>query len=187
MAEKDKKNINNLNSNTSNSNNNNNNYQEKSYIPTSLDLTKFMPLIEECKSKSQSFQDGLSTSVKNMIVPEDSNFYIPQNILNHKTPFPSVPPNLNLELFEKFNEDTLMFIFFDQSHTQAKYYAGKQLTKKGWMFHKKFNTFFEPIKPLKVQNEEYIEGRFRYWDYETWTAIDKKSFKFETNQWDKFE
>lgn len=40
-------------------------------------------------------------------------------------------------IFEKFNPDTLFFIFYYQQGTYQQYLAAKELKKQSWRFHKK--------------------------------------------------
>lgn len=153
-----------------------------------LDFSKFQPLLDEVKNQNFEFEDMLATSSKFMISPEETNYYIPQSIISFKTTFPSVQPLFNIEVFDKFDESTLMFIFFYQNNPYAKYNAGKILTKRGWMYSKKFSTWFEPQKPIKSQTDEYIEAKFKYWDFEKdFGSATKKDFKFELKLWEKFE
>lgn len=155
---------------------------------TLLDISKFQPFIDDINSKNQNFCEMLSTSVKNSISPEDTNHYIPQNILNIQTSFPSVPPVINSELFDKFDDSTLMFICFYQNNPQTRYTAGKILTKRGWMYSRKYSTWFEPQKPLRNSTNEIMEGKFKYWDFEKdWSTFVKKDFKFELKHWEKFD
>ena len=56
----------------------------------------------------------MSASIKNSITSQDSTIYNPKN--NHFVPtkFPHSPLPLRIDLYEKFNDDTLFFIFFIQ-------------------------------------------------------------------------
>ena len=154
----------------------------------SLDTSKFQSFIDEANTNPNSFDEMIAASAKHMIIPEDTNEYIPLNIINYSPVFPLIPPIINYELFEKFDDSTLMFIFFYQNNNTAKIYAGKNLSKRGWMFNKKYSTFLEPQKPMKNITEEYLEGKFKFWDFEKdWGFGVKKDFKFELKHLEKFE
>lgn len=155
----------------------------------SLDFTKFQPFMDDVKTKNQNFDEMLNTSVKHMVSQEDTISYTPQNIINFPTILPNIPPTMNVDLFEKFDECTLMFIFFYQNNNHAKYNAGKVLSKRGWMFNKKYGTWFEAIKPLKTTTDEYIEGKFKYWDFDNeWAPVlKKKEIKFEFKNLETYE
>ena len=61
-----------------------------------------------------------------------------------------------------------------------RYYAIKELKKRGWKFHNKFSTFFLLQGEPKTENKDYIEGKFKFFDFEQdWVIRTKKDFKFE--------
>jgi CCR4-NOT transcriptional regulation complex NOT5 subunit len=63
---------------------------------------------------------------------------------------------------------------------QLRYQAIKILQERGWKFHNKFSTFFQLQGNSKVENEEFIEGKFKFFDFEQdWVMRTKKEFKFE--------
>lgn len=157
-----------------------------------LDTSRFLPFIEEMNksisSQKISPQEMLSSSMKNIIKPEDTNFYIPQNILLFSTVFPQSPHLIKGDMYEKIDINTLMFIFFFQNDSNIKYNAGKELSKRGWMYSKKYSTWFILTSPPKVKNDEFIEGKFKYWDFSNeWTTAYKKDFKFEMKHLEKFD
>jgi CCR4-NOT transcriptional regulation complex NOT5 subunit len=58
--------------------------------------------------------------------------------------------------------------------------AAKELNKRGWMYNKKFFTFFQLQGPPKTKTDEYVEGKFKYFDFEEgWVTRPKKDYKFE--------
>lgn len=56
--------------------------------------------------------DYICASVKYAITPQDSTFFLQKN--NHFAPtkYPQSPLPIRNETFEKYNEDTLFFIFY---------------------------------------------------------------------------
>lgn len=87
--------------------------------------------------------------------------------------FPQVPIVLKQDILEKFDIDTLFFIFFIQQvflnlikDPYMQYLATKRLKALKWMFHKKYQTWFQIIGQPKNQTNEYIEGTFYYFDFE---------------------
>lgn len=83
-------------------------------------------------------------------------------------------------LFEKLPMDTLFFIFYFQQGTYQQYLAAKQLKKHSWRFHKKYMTWFQRHEEPKVATEEFEEGTYVYFDYESgWCQRIKAEFKFE--------
>jgi CCR4-NOT transcriptional regulation complex NOT5 subunit len=47
-----------------------------------------------------------------------------------------------------------------------QYLATKRLKALKWMFHKKYQTWFQIIGQPKNQTNEFIEGTFYYFDFE---------------------
>lgn len=83
-------------------------------------------------------------------------------------------------LFEKLPMDTLFFVFYFQQGTYQQYLAAKQLKKHSWRFHKKYMTWFQRHEEPKVATEEFEEGTYVYFDYESgWCQRIKAEFKFE--------
>lgn len=83
--------------------------------PFQMDYSKYQTFIEEVKNKNLNSPEFIISSIKNTITEQDSTFYNAKN--NHFIPtkYPHSPlPIKPTETFEKFNEDTLFFIFFIQ-------------------------------------------------------------------------
>lgn len=48
------------------------------------------------------------------------------------------------------------------------------------MYNKKFFTFFQLQGPPKSKTDEFVEGKFKYFDFEEgWVTRPKKDYKFE--------
>jgi len=111
--------------------------------------------------------------------------YNPRNVYAHTHPtFPSAPQFTTQseisDLFERLPMDTLFFVFYFQQGTYQQYLAAKQLKKHSWRFHKKYMTWFQRHEEPKVATEEYEEGTYVYFDYESgWCQRIKQEFKFE--------
>ena len=175
----------NLNNNSLNKTNNSDNITKNIYT---LDTTKFQPYLEEVQSKDFNQEEMIKNSVQHYIKPEDTIYYYPQNFVNIPTLFPTVPHLLKPNLYEKFDLNTLMFIFFYQNNLNVKYNIGKELSKRGWMYSKRYTTWFMLVPPAKSKTEDVIEGKFKFFDFEReWGFSIKKDFKFELKNWEKFE
>ena len=125
--------------------------------------------------------------------------YVPPN--PHKTPahYPQQPhPAFEQpENFANFDPDTLFFIFYYQQSTYQQYLAAKELKKKSWRFHKKYQTWFQRAEQPVYVNEEYVttatvslppthhahsceQGNYVYFDYEDgWVSRLKNNFVFK--------
>ena len=61
-----------------------------------------------------------------------------------------------------------------------RYLAARELKKRGWLYNKKFFTFFQLQGPPKNKTDDYVEGKFKFFDFEEdWILRQKKDFKFE--------
>ena len=57
--------------------------------------------------------------------------------------FPKMPIFNTPEQIEKFNLDTLFFLFYYQQGSYQQYLAGKALKQLNWRYHKKYLTWFQ--------------------------------------------
>lgn len=110
--------------------------------------------------------------------------YIPRNPYPTHPAFPASPaPVLELaSTFEKLDADTLFFIFYYQQGTYQQYLAARELKKQSWRFHKKYSTWFQRHEEPQVTTDEYEQGTYVYFDYETgWCQRIKAGFRFEVS------
>ncbi|KAF9107868.1 proteinral negative regulator of transcription subunit 5 [Mortierella sp. GBA35] len=106
-----------------------------------------------------------------------------------KNPYPTPsyypqtpPPGLfeNPVTFEKFDIDTLFFIFYYQQGTYQQFLAARELKKQSWRFHKKYLTWFQRHEEPKAITDDYEQGTYIYFDYEgAWCQRKKTDFRFE--------
>ena len=83
-------------------------------------------------------------------------------------------------IFERFDTDTLFFIFYFCQGTLQQYLAARELKRQSWRFHKKFLTWFQRHEEPLAITEEYEEGAYIYFDYENaWCQRKKVEFRFE--------
>lgn len=92
-------------------------------------------------------------------------------------------PNSDLEyprMFEKYDLDTLFFIFYYQQGTYHQHLAAKELKKLSWRFHTKYLTWFQRREDPRVTTAEYERGAYVYFDYDAgWCQRMKTDFTFE--------
>jgi hypothetical protein len=77
----------------------------------------------------------------------------------------------NIALFEKLSTDSLFFAFYYQQGSYQQFLAAKQLKKHSWRYHKKYLTWFQRHEEPKVAGDEYEEGTYVYFDYESGKCI----------------
>jgi CCR4-NOT transcription complex subunit 3 len=108
--------------------------------------------------------------------------YIARNPCYTSPYYPQTPAPIfdNPAIFEKFDTDTLFFIFYYQQGTYQQYLAARELKKQSWRYHKKYLTWFQRHEEPKEITEDYEQGTYVYFDYETgWCQRKKTEFTFE--------
>lgn len=72
-------------------------------------------------------------------------------------------------LYAKIDNDTLFYIFYYRQNTYQQYLAAKALKTQSWRFHKQYQTWFQRHEEPKTITEEFEQGTYRFFDYEsTW-------------------
>jgi len=108
--------------------------------------------------------------------------YLPRNQILTAAYYPQIPlPVFEAPaIFEKFDTDTLFFIFYYQQGTYQQYLAARELKKQSWRYHKKYLTWFQRHEEPKEITNDYEQGTYVYFDYETgWCQRKKTEFTFE--------
>jgi len=100
------------------------------------------------------------------------NHYRPQH------PFPYTPSHYPQEplpifddqrLYSRIDTDTLFYLFYYRQGTYQQMLAAKALKGQSWRFHKQYSTWFQRHEEPKSITEEYEQGTYRFFDYEsTW-------------------
>lgn len=156
-----------------------------SKIPSAL-----ADLIPSEASKNKPIDESLQqlllqSSLANMPDVADSErlkHYVPKVPQMVPPYYPQAPaPSFDHpSVFEKFDTDTLFFIFYFQQGTYQQYLAARELKKQSWRFHKKYLTWFQRHEEPKSITEEFEQGTYVYFDYETsWCQRKKSEFTFE--------
>ncbi|KAI9361217.1 Not1 N-terminal domain, CCR4-Not complex component-domain-containing protein [Zopfochytrium polystomum] len=139
----------------------------------------------EAKDDATFFQHMLETSFQYIPEPHDSErpkHYMPKQPFPSPSYYPQTPhPALeSQQLFEKFDVDTLFFIFYYQQGTFQQYLAARELKRQSWRFHKKYVTWFQRHEEPKAITDEYEQGTYVYFDYEgSWSQRKKTDFRFD--------
>ena len=133
---------------------------------------------------TQDFGFALSSSLD--FIPDTPYEKDPSNDDgNSDTSYPKTP-NMKLlqpEFFKKYDVDTLFFIFFYFPGTSQQYFAGKELHRRGWVFHKNYGSWFLMVGEPTESNAEYTVGKFDYLDHtsESWNIRSKSNFKIDNS------
>lgn len=114
---------------------------------------------------------------------ERNKQYTPRNPYpNAPASYPVMPSPIfeNPAVFEKLGTDALFFIFYYAQGTYQQYLAARELKKQSWRYHKKYMTWFQRHEEPKVTTDDYEQGTYVYFDYETgWCQRIKSDFRFE--------
>ncbi|KAK0883007.1 general negative regulator of transcription subunit 5 [Friedmanniomyces endolithicus] len=104
------------------------------------------------------------------------------------TPYPYTPahyPTTPLPIFDdprlysRIDTDSLFYAFYYRQGTYQQYLAAKALKGQSWRFHKQYQTWFQRHEEPKSITEEFEQGTYRFFDYEsTWMNRRKADFKF---------
>ncbi|XP_010454047.1 PREDICTED: general negative regulator of transcription subunit 3 [Camelina sativa] len=121
--------------------------------------------------------------------------YTPRNPAITPSTFPQTQAPIinNPVLWERlgsdaYGTDTLFFAFYYQQNSYQQYLAAKELKKQSWRYHRKFNTWFQRHKEPKIATDEYEQGAYVYFDFQTpkdenqeggWCQRIKNEFTFE--------
>ncbi|PYI08828.1 CCR4-NOT transcription complex, subunit 3 [Aspergillus sclerotiicarbonarius CBS 121057] len=135
---------------------------------------------------SPSVQRMLATSLTNCPEPADAEkprHYKPQNPYNTPLYYPQEPLAIfdDPRLYEtgRIDTDTLFYLFYYRQGTYQQYLAAKALKNQSWRFHKQYQTWFQRHEEPKTITEEFEQGTYRFFDYEsTWMNRRKADFKF---------
>ena len=128
-----------------------------------------------------ALNDSLSAA-PNTVEKDRSRQYTPQNPYPTPTSYPGTPAAIfdNPAVFDKLGTDCLFFIFYYAQGTYQQYLAARALKKQSWRFHKKYMTWFQRHEEPKITTDEYEQGTYVYFDYETgWCTRIKQDFRFE--------
>ncbi|GCB17546.1 general negative regulator of transcription subunit 3 [Aspergillus awamori] len=135
---------------------------------------------------SPSVQRMLATSLANCPEPADAEkprHYKPQNPYNTPLYYPQEPLSIfdDPRLYEtgRIDTDTLFYLFYYRQGSYQQYLAAKALKNQSWRFHKQYQTWFQRHEEPKTITEEFEQGTYRFFDYEsTWMNRRKADFKF---------
>ncbi|KAI9805720.1 MAG: general negative regulator of transcription subunit 5 [Piccolia ochrophora] len=107
--------------------------------------------------------------------------YKPQTRYSTPSHYPQEPLSIfdDSRLYTRIDTDTLFYVFYYRQGTYQQYLAAKSLKNQSWRFHKQYQTWFQRHEEPKTITEEFEQGTYRFFDYEsTWMNRRKADFKF---------
>ncbi|KAJ5624071.1 hypothetical protein N7510_000380 [Penicillium lagena] len=159
------------------------------HLPPGLqDLVQSFETTKEraTNNPSPSVQRLLATSLTTCPEPGDAEkprHYKPANPYNTPLYYPQEPLSIfdDPRLYDtgRIDTDTLFYLFYYRQGSYQQYMAAKALKNQSWRFHKQYQTWFQRHEEPKNITEEFEQGTYRFFDYEsTWMNRRKADFKF---------
>ncbi|KAI0802731.1 Not1 N-terminal domain, CCR4-Not complex component-domain-containing protein [Xylaria sp. FL0064] len=160
------------------------------HLPAALqDLVESFESIKNKRSApvhSQSALRMMAASQLNMAMLDASDgepprSYKPETRYNSPSGYPQEPLAIldDPRLYSRIEPDTLFYVFYYKQGSYQQYLAAKALKDQSWRFHKQYQTWFQRHEEPKNITEEFEQGTYRFFDYEsTWMNRRKADFKF---------
>ena len=136
----------------------------------SFEITKNRPPSTPSPSVQRLLSASLATC-PDFLDAEKPRHYKPQTKYNTPRYYPQEPSIIidDPNLYGRIDTDTLFYIFYYRQGTYQQYLAAKSLKSQSWRFHKQYQTWFQRHEEPKTITEEYEQGTYRFFDYEsTW-------------------
>jgi len=146
----------------------------------SFEVTKRRPAAVNAPA-TQRMQAVSETSKPGILDAEPPRNYQPDVKFHSHTRFPQEPLSIfdDPRLYTRIDPDTLFYVFYYKQGTYQQYLAARALKDQSWRFHKQYQTWFQRHEEPKSITEEFEQGTYRFFDYEsTWMNRRKADFKF---------
>lgn len=102
---------------------------------------------------------------------EQPRYYKPKYRFQTPSYYPQEPLPIfdDPRIYARVDPDTLFYVFYYKQGTYQQYLAAKSLKDQSWRFHKQYQTWFQRHEEPKTITEEFEQGTYRFFDYEsTW-------------------
>lgn len=150
-----------------------------SFESTRQRITNPLPLANSPANLSRILE-GTLVNTPDTIDAEKPKHYKPVTKYHspHYYPQEVLPIFDDPKLYQRIDTDTLFYIFYYKQGTYQQYLAAKELKRQSWRFHKMYQTWFQRHEEPKIITDEYEQGTYRFFDYEsTWMNRRKTEFK----------
>ena len=82
-------------------------------------------------------------------------------------------------LYQRLDTESLFYAFYYRQGAWAQWLAARALKGQSWRFHKQYQTWFQRHEEPKTITEEFEQGTYRFFDYEsTWYGLSLVSGPF---------
>jgi CCR4-NOT transcription complex subunit 3 len=149
------------------------------HLPSSLQdlLDSFEATKNDINASSTKPPDERMLASSMATAPDSADTEAPRHY-NPQNPYPFTPSHYPQEplpifddprLYSRIETDALFYAFYYQQGTFQQYLAAKALKSQSWRFHKQYQTWFQRHEEPKAITEDYEQGTYRFFDYEsTW-------------------
>ncbi|CED84888.1 CCR4-NOT transcriptional regulation complex, NOT5 subunit [Phaffia rhodozyma] len=113
---------------------------------------------------------------------EKPRYYVPKNPYQTPLYYPQEPfvGFQDKTIYSKMDLDTLFYIFYYHANTYEQWLAAQELKRQSWRFHKQYLTWFQRLSQPQAITEDYEQGMYIYFDWESsWVQRKKADFRFE--------
>eukprot|EP00331_Platyophrya_macrostoma_P001667 CAMPEP_0176419644 /NCGR_PEP_ID=MMETSP0127-20121128/8168_1 /TAXON_ID=938130 /ORGANISM="Platyophrya macrostoma, Strain WH" /LENGTH=248 /DNA_ID=CAMNT_0017800157 /DNA_START=94 /DNA_END=840 /DNA_ORIENTATION=+ len=96
-------------------------------------------------------------------------------------------PKLNFQIFQKFQVETLFYVFYSMPRDVLQVAAAQELTNRDWRYHKRLHMWITriPGKEPTVKHQTFEKGPFKIFNPDTWKAEDREDFMLEYSELDE--
>ncbi|KAL2149179.1 hypothetical protein VTH82DRAFT_8527 [Thermothelomyces myriococcoides] len=146
----------------------------------SFEVTKKRPAPINAPA-TQRMQAASEANKPGILDSEPPRNYQPDVKFHSHTRYPQEPLAIfdDPRLYSRIDPDTLFYVFYYKQGTYQQYLAARALKDQSWRFHKQYQTWFQRHEEPKSITEEFEQGTYRFFDYEsTWMNRRKADFKF---------
>ncbi|KAF2502726.1 CCR4-NOT transcription complex [Lophium mytilinum] len=158
------------------------------HLPSSLqDLLESFEATKKDITSSSRPQNDNALEISMRTAPDSVDAEAPRHY-KPANPYPFTPPHYPQEplpifddprLYSRIETDALFYAFYYRQGTYQQYLAAKALKLQSWRFHKQYQTWFQRHEEPKSITEDYEQGTYRFFDYEsTWMNRRKADFRF---------
>mmetsp|Transcript_39109 Transcript_39109/g.47346 ORF Transcript_39109/g.47346 Transcript_39109/m.47346 type:complete len:519 (+) Transcript_39109:125-1681(+) len=94
------------------------------------------------------------------------------------------PLRLQPGYFGKYQDETLLYIFYSMPNDEAQLFAADELHNRGWLYHKILKVWLTsvPNSEPSVKNNHSERGSFYFFDTNTWERVRKDNFVLQYDQ-----
>ncbi|KAH7551796.1 hypothetical protein BM1_09430 [Bipolaris maydis] len=159
------------------------------HLPSSLQdlLDSFEATKNDISASASKPPDERMLMASMATAPESADTEAPRHY-RPQNPYPFTPAHYPQEplpifddprLYSRIETDALFYAFYYRQGTYQQYLAAKALKSQSWRFHKQYQTWFQRHEEPKAITEDYEQGTYRFFDYEsTWMNRRKADFRF---------